>query len=374
MIKTICLVLNNFKNDSRVLKTSLSLSANKYEVSIIALHDNGQLVSEKVQGIQVDRIKLISRSWSKHKIVQLIKLIEWTLVATWRARAADIIHCNDLNTLHVGIALKLLSIGRIKVVYDAHEYETEINGISGAEKILMSWFERGLIKFADKVITVSNGIAEEYARLYNIEKPALVLNCPPYRAVCKNNLFREKLGIAAEQTVFLYQGGLSKGRGIELLLETFASLDADSVIVFMGYGPLEGLIKDLASAHKNIYFHPAVAPDVLLAYTSSADFGISTIENKCLSYYYCLPNKLFEYLMVGLPVIVSNLHEMKKLVEQNGIGVVAEENTVQGLQQAIRHAEKLDKTVVRENIDKIKRIYCWEEQERILLKDVYRDL
>ena len=96
--------------------------------------------------------------------------------------------------------------------------------------------------------------------------------------------------------------------------------------------------------YKNIYFHKAVSPDVLLDYTSSADFGISTIEDSCLSYRYCLPNKMFEYLMAGIPVIVSNLYEMKRLVESNMVGTVAKENTSDVLKEAIKEAEDMLKS------------------------------
>jgi glycosyltransferase involved in cell wall biosynthesis len=123
----------------------------------------------------------------------------------------------------------------------------------------------------------------------------------------------------------------------------------------------------------NIFFHKAVTPDVLLDFTSSADFGISTIEDSCLSYRYCLPNKMFEYLMADLPVIVSNLYEMKRLVENNNIGVVAKENTPQGLKQAICEAIKLDKDELNKNIQKVKQVYNWQEQEKVLLK-AYKEL
>ena len=136
----------------------------------------------------------------------------------------------------------------------------------------------------------------------------------------------------------------------------------------MGYGPLENTIKEEAKNQKNIYFHQAVTAKVLLDYTSSADFGIIFYENNCLNHYYCLPNKMFEYLMAGLPVIVSNLYEIRKIVENNSIGVVATENTPTGLKQAIETAQELDKNQLINNIIKLKAIYNWEEQEKVLLR------
>ena len=243
----------------------------------------------------------------------------------------------------------------------------------------MKVLEKTLIKYADKVITVSDSIANEYVKLYNIKKPALVLNTPPYKIIEKKDLFREKLGIGKDKTIFLYQGGLSKGRGIEILLDTFKQLQITPitnntpVIVFMGYGPLGKMIKEASKSYKNIYFYPAVAPDILLDYTSSADFGILFYENNCLNHYYCSPNKMFEYLMAEIPVIVSNLYEMKRLVEKYQIGIVAKENTPQDLQKAIEEALKLDIEELRKNIQKVKNIYNWENQEKVLLK-VYEEL
>jgi len=136
----------------------------------------------------------------------------------------------------------------------------------------------------------------------------------------------------------------------------------------MGYGELEETIKSFAMNHQNIYFYPAVSPDVLLDYTSSADFGISTIEDSCLSYRYCLPNKLFEYLMAEIPVIASNLPEMRKLVQDYGIGGITKENSSIGLKNAIAQAVKLDSKKIQKGIKKAKAIYNWEEQEKVLLE------
>jgi glycosyltransferase involved in cell wall biosynthesis len=82
---------------------------------------------------------------------------------------------------------------------------------------------------------------------------------------------------------------------------------------------------------------------------------------------------MFESLMAAIPVIVSNRPEMKKIVDDNSIGVVAKDNTPQGLQEAIEKATELNKNELQVNIQKVKEIYNWEEQENVLLK-VYRGL
>jgi len=386
MKSVVSIVLNNFKNDSRVLKENISLQKAGYNVKVVALWEDGLEEFETVQNIPVHRVKLKSKNWSKNKMVQLVKYFEFIYRATKLYKNSDIVHCNDLNTLPIGFIIKKFFNKNVKIVYDAHEYETEINGLKGIQKTLIKKLEKFLIKYADKVITVSNAIANEYVKLYNIEKPALVLNTPPYKKIEKKDIFREAFTIAKEQIIFLYQGGLSRGRGIEILLETFKNIEKEGrrkkgegnfnlqpCIVFMGYGELENLVKEYSKKYENIYFHEAVTPEALLNYTSSADFGILFYENNCLNHYYCSPNKMFEYLMAEIPVIVSNLYEMKRLVEDNHIGVVTKENTSKGLREAVEMAVQLNKNELEKNIQKVKDIYNWEEQEKILLSH-YKEL
>ena len=367
------IVLNDFTNDSRVLKTSNSLIQIGYKVTVVAMHNKGLVGKEMIGDINVDRVKLTSRSWPKYKPIQLLKYLEFVCRAFWRYREVDVIHCNDLNTLPVGLLIKL--VGKdVKVVYDCHEYETEISGLKGFEKKIKRILEGFLIRFVEQVITVSDSIADEYVRLYNIPKPHLVLNCPPYQDVATYNIFRETLGIRNDQNIFLYQGGLSKGRGIEILLEAFEKVCSDkNVLVCMGYGPLENLIEEKSRRSNNIYFHLAVSPQVLLEYTSSADYGILFYEDTCLNHRYCSPNKIFEYMMAGLPVLVSNLYEMKRLVEAHQVGIVAGENSVQSFKQAVEISinQNYGKTVA--SVKKAREFFCWETQEKIL-KEVYRDL
>ena len=135
-----------------------------------------------------------------------------------------------------------------------------------------------------------------------------------------------------------------------------------------GYGPLEGYVRQRAQESGNIFFHEAVDPDVLLEYTASADYGISFIEDSCLSYRYCLPNKLFEYLMAGIPVVVSNLVDVKALVAREGVGVVAEDNTATGLQRAVDSVLRMNYSDLAAAARVARKKYCWETQEQVLAR------
>ena len=337
-----------------------------------------QIVKRVFNKIKTTKKKIFNKiKTTKKKVLNKyfrIHRLKFNMAYVQQAKTSDIIHCNDLLTLPIGVIVKKFYNKDVKIVYDAHEYETELNGLVGKRKFFRKIMEKSLIKYADKVITVSDSIANEYVRLYNIDKPLLVLNTPIFTEITKRNIFRETFNLRQDQTIFLYQGALVKGRGIENILQSFQNIEGDkSVVVFMGYGKLEEIIQNSAKTSSNIYFHQAVSPDILLDYTSSADFGISMIEDICLSYRYCLPNKMFEYIMAEVPVIVSNLPEMKKIIESYNVGVVAQDNTPNGLEEAIKQAQKLNKEELNINIKNAKKIFNWEEQEKVLLK-LYNEL
>jgi glycosyltransferase involved in cell wall biosynthesis len=374
MKSVLSIVLNEFTHDNRVLNEAISLRKAGYNLSVIALHTEPLKEWDEVGGVPVHRIKLSSRNLKSFKVIKHLEYMYRTF-RFYRKKNIDIIHCHDLTALPLGYLFKKFVTRKTKVVYDAHEYETEMNGLSGIRQVMYRILERYLIRFADKVITVSERIGKEYVRLYTIPEPVIILNCPWKRESTERfDLFRQEFGIRQEQTIFLYQGILAKGRGVEILLQSFSQRDNnENVIVFMGFGPMDQDIIEVSKKSDKVFFHQAVAPPRFLDYTASADFGISFIEDISLSDRYCLPNKLFEYLNAGVPVICSNLPEMRKFVEDHGVGFVAEENTAEGLTGAVNTTLRLEKPLLRENVRIAADKFCWETQE-IVLKELYSDM
>lgn len=370
--------LTNVSNESRLFKETKTIVENHIakHIYIAGLWEDRLPKREELDlQREIRRFDLKTRNMSKSIFSQLLKYCEYTfhLLKYYRLKNIGMVNIHALALLPIGVIFKLFY--KTKLIYDAHEYETETSGLKGIRKKLAKLMEKFLIPFCDRVIVVSDSIADEYSKLYpKLPRPSVVLNTPPYTSMVKKNYFREKFDIAQNQNIFLYQGGLSRGRGIEILIDTFQNIDdSTSVIVFMGYGPMELLIQNVSKECKTIFYHPAVSSDILLEYTGSADFGILFYENNCLNHYFCSPNKMFEYLMAEIPVIVSNLYEMKRLVNRYELGVVADENTPKGLTKAIKQAVTLDKDILKINIQNIKNIYNWEMQEKILLK-VYNEL
>lgn len=367
--RVLSLVLNSFENDSRVLRACDSLVAAGYAVTVGALHEAGLPESEKVGAIDVERVALHTRGWSKWRPVQVLKYAEWVVRVVQRFRGYDIVHCNDINTLPAGVLLKALSRGNARIVYDAHEFES--NRKAGQSRVSirsLQMLEGFLIRFADKVITVSDGIADEYARIYQIDRPDVVMNVPWLQQASSDDRFRHRFGLRQDQIIFLTQGVLSPNRGIEIMLDTFAAMADDSrVLVIMGSGVLESRVRSYAQRSANIFHHPAVPPDQVIAHTVAADYGIALIRGASFSYQHCLPNKLFEYLMAGLPVIVSDLPEMRAVVERMNLGVVCETFSVAALSGACDTLIGLDQAMLGRNVATARATFNWDTQQSVWL-------
>ncbi len=372
-------ILTDFRYESRVLKETKSIvdSGLIDRIVIAGLWEHGVKELEEIDHKRaVWRVPLKTRTFPKHLFSQIIKYIEWGGKIFIRFRKEHITHinCHGLSSLPIGALFKLFK--KSNLIYDPHELETEANGLSGIRKKLSKLLERLLISYSDSTIVVSNSIGEWYKNKYSMKKVHVVKNVPynysyEIENIC-SNVLKEKCGINGDEILFIYQGGLSKGRGIQIILDAFARVSSKRHIVFMGRGSLEEVIKEFQNKFSNIHFHPAVKPDEVLRYTSSADIGVSLIENTCLSYYYSLPNKVFEYLLSGVPMIVSDFPEMGKFVDENNCGwkVGVDSGALLKLIERISHEDIFEK---KNKVLKCKDNYGWHKEEEVLLK-VYKSM
>jgi len=364
--------LSDLKHESRVLRETKSIvdSGLIDKIFITGLWERGFKEVEEIDDKRVVlRIPLKTRNLPTNLFSQIIKYIEWTGNIFLRFRKERITHinCHGLSSLPIGALFKTFK--RSKLIYDPHELETETNGLSGIRKQISKFLERLLISYSDSVIVVSNSIAEWYKSEYSMKQVYVVKNVPYNYDIQSiySNVLREKFGIKGDEILFIYQGGLAKGRGIQIVLDAFAKVDAKRHIVFMGRGPLEEVIMEYEKKFPNIHFHVAVKPEEVLCYASSADIGVSLIENTCLSYYYSLPNKVFEYFLSGLPIIVSEFPEMGKFVDENNCGwkVRLDSRALIKLIDSISHEDIFEK---KNNILKCKDNYGWHKEEETLLR------
>lgn len=363
--------LNELTNASRVLKqtSSLARSGHFNHIYIAGLH-LGDLKKEEVisEKITLNRFSLSTRKLSKNFFIQVIKYLEycWRVLFFYRKKNIKVVNVHSLGLLPLGYALK--KFYKARLVYDAHELETETNASKGFRQKFSKWLEKKLIHKADMTLVVSESIADWYANEYKIARPPVVFNAPNTRELKTNNHFREQLGIRDDQIILLYQGGLMPGRGVHLILDAFKQRKNDKVVaVFMGYGELETAITQAAAEHNTVFFFPAVAAQVVLEYTASADMGIHLIQNTCLNHDYCMPNKLFEYAMAGLPVLVSNMKDMSELVTRYAMGAVISDFSAAGINQAVDNFLEQDLTDMKVNAYQAAYENAWEVQEQKML-------
>lgn len=374
MKKILHIVLNEFKPDNRVLKEAITLVDNNYDVSIAALMKNNRKEFEDLNGVKLFRLKLLTDRFSNNPFFQVFKYIEYTYRLVKKFNDINTIHCHDVGPLPVAFLYKLLKNRNLKVIYDAHEYEAYTHNLKGAKKLFIQIVEKLFVKKVDSMVTVSESIAVAYSKEYNIEKPTVIYNAPKYELIKGSNVFREKFNIPKENTIFLYQGLLGKGRGIENVLTAFEQLKDEEVsVVFMGYGPFKEEIEKASTKNPNIFYQPFVHPDELLKYTASADYGLNLTVNTCLSRYYALPNKLFEYCVAKIPSIVSDHHERGKFVRENEIGFVVNDNDIDDFILKIKKAHEIDKSYFSNNLEKVAKKYNWETESKKLL-ELYRSL
>lgn len=377
-MRNVHIYMNEFTNASRVLKQVNSLINHKVfdTIDIVALWSEELPEYEAISdNISIHRIKLLTRPLPKNLFFQSIKYLEFctkTICLTSKIRP-NIINAHSLAVLPISFMAK--TIFKSALVYDTHELESERNSLNGIRKKISKIFEKKLIKKVDMILVVSESIADWYVTNYKINRPTVVLNAPEYRRLKDNDYFREELGIREDQVILLYQGALLNGRGVQLILNAFKQRSNNkTVVVFMGYGLLQDDIQKAAKTYDNIYFFPAVSPDVVLEYTASADIGIHLIQNTCLNHNYCMPNKLFQYAMAGLPVLVSNMKDMSKLVKQYNMGAVIDDFSEKDINTAIDNLMTQNLSVLKSNAYQAACDHAWEVQESKMIESYNKEL
>jgi len=327
-VKALHLVRNNFVSDSRILKETRSLMERGVteQIEIVALSD-GELAEHETlsPGRTVWRVPLASRArLPKDLLSQSVKYAEWAarIIGRHKGYPWDVIHCHDLAPLPIAAMLAKRTGARL--IYDAHELETEVLGLGGTRQLLSRRVERHFIQKADAIITVSPSIQAWYRETYPGLSVSMVRNVP-YKAadsVLQPYPWRAELGVPDEAKLFIYVGNFASGRGIPLLLDVFTRADCRHHVLFMGSGGLESQVRRAAQECSRVHFHPPVPMAEVVGRVAGADIGVSLLEDTCLNHRYALPNKFFECLQGGVPVVVSDLLDQRNIITETGAGWV----------------------------------------------------
>jgi glycosyltransferase involved in cell wall biosynthesis len=368
MIINIHIYPSSFKSATRILKETRSLLKLGLvdRIILVGTLEDGLLEKEVIYpGIEVHRLK-VNHIESPINWVRHLAFMLFLIRAYWHIRSLKcaIINVHSLHVLFIGVLLKRKL--KCKLVYDTHELETEVTGSKGILRYLSKLLERFCIKFVDEIIVVSKSIANWYSNTYNYSNITTIYNIPhrPSGEVVKNSQMklRSKIGLRQDDLLFIYQGLFTTARGVDNILKAFSNFNENFHVVFMGNGPYESEIINASKKFSNIHYHPPVEPDQVLAYTREADIGIHIIKNTCLNHYFCLPNKIFEYLLAGIPFIVSHFPEMTKIATETGGGWTCEPEET-SLRDLIIRLTLQDLNSKRENIKKNISKFGWELEE-----------
>ena len=362
MARVAMIVWNEFRNDARVLKEAETLAAAGHRVIVHALHLPGVTLEREVISNGVEVVRVARSPFSRlsrpvtggtaaapvnsgrigrmSPVAKALRIAArgWThLVLLWlmaRLRA-DVVHAHDVNTLPTAWLAARLS--RARLVYDAHEISTSREGYSSFRK-LVGLVEKALMPRADGTITTTEARAKFFARAYGIARPLVLQNRPREQRPQASERIRHELGLIESWPIVLYQGGVQQGRGLERLVRVAAQVPG-AYFVFIGGGRLDASLRLIAQELRledRVRFIPTVALADLPSYTASADIGVQPIENTCLNHYTTDSNKLFEYVQAGLPVVASDLPEIRRIVRQHDLGLLVTAGDSETLAVALR--------------------------------------
>jgi glycosyltransferase involved in cell wall biosynthesis len=258
---------------------------------------------------------------------------------------SDIVQVHDLPALEAGSALA--REWQVPLVYDAHELYPEQRSFSKRQRGICATAEKEHIQHAELVFAVNESIAEEMAKRYSIPKPQVMTNAiDPHESFdlhARYDLLREKLGLAPNRRILLLQGGFAPYRNLnELVIAMKYVQSTDVALVMMGFGDYGQTLQEtayrLGLMGSRVYFLPAVPQSELLQHTASADMGIIPYPHVDLNSYYCTPNKLFEFIQAGLPIIANDSPELRRFVANENFGFIHAMNSSQQIAQAIDFA------------------------------------
>ncbi|MDC1036213.1 glycosyltransferase [Alphaproteobacteria bacterium] len=365
---SVVLYPSDMRFESRIQKISNVLLNNRIvdQVDIYGISQQSQEFHQTNKAISTTFLRIPAHPGGlfRNKMIRYLSYY-FLVIKNTVGKKIKYIHAHSLSVLPLAVLMSKLTGG--SVVYEPHELETETKGsffLGKRINLIMKMLERYLISKTSGMVVVGNNIALWYEENYKIPRPRVIYNIPQWSTGVgkKNDYLRRKFELDEDVMIFIYQGIFCSGRSIDLLLETFAGLTSNKyVIVLLGFGSKE---PDVIAAHlknDNIYYHPPVEPERLIDVTSSADVGFALIEPISKSYEYSMPNKLFEYLHAGIPVIGSKMPESAALINNYEIGMIIDLNHEE-LLRVILSCERELLSRQKENIHRFKRDYSWDCQ------------
>ena len=352
--KIIVSVTNDLSTDQRVEKVCNTLCKNGYEIILIGRKLNNSTAIKR--DYKTRRFKLLFNHGFLFYAEFNVRLFFFLIFSK-----KDILLSNDLDTLLPNYLVSIFQ--KKKLIYDSHELFPEIPELVHKPFVKKCWskLESFILPKIKNNYTVCNSIASYYSKKYDTNFKT-IRNLPRSKKI-ETGILPFKKG---NNKIILYQGAINLGRGLELMINTIHFIE-NTLFVIVGYGDI---IDDLKQSVKKknlenkVVFLGKLHPNELHKITPIADLGISFEEDLGLNYRYALPNKIFDYIQAEIPILVSNLPEMKQIIENYNVGEVIKKREPKELANQI---EKLLNTDFSRELKIAKKELIWENQEEKLI-------
>ncbi|MBZ0241822.1 MAG: glycosyltransferase, partial [Bacteroidales bacterium] len=328
-------VINDLVTDQRVHKSCLSMRKAGFRVVLIGRRLARSPAMDQ-RPYQTKRMRLLFEKGPLFYAFFNLRLFFSLLFSK-----ADLLVSNDLDTLLPNFIIS--KIKRVPLVYDSHEYFTETPELTNRPAVQKVWkaIEKFVLSRMQEMITVNDSIADLFREKYNI-KVHIVRNMP-FRLNQSFSGNRETLGLPEDKHLLVLQGsGINIQRGAEELVLSLKYLD-DCLLLIIGGGDVLPVLKELCETEKlteKVRFLPRMPYKELMRYTRLADLGFTLDKATNLNYKFSLPNKLFDFIQAGVPVIASELPEIKRIIDQYQVGTFIASHQPEDIAATIR--ESLD--------------------------------
>ncbi len=348
-------VTNDLNHDQRMHRICSSLHNAGYRVTLVGRE---RKISKPLpaKAFRQKRIRCFFEAGKLFYFEYNLRLLFWLLFYG----SADCYSAVDLDT--IAPCLIAAKLKGKKLVYDAHEYFTEVPEVINRPFVKKVWqaVEKFSIPKVDKAYTVSAGIAQLFERQYKV-RFEVIRNVPH-----KNILTSE----APAEDYILYQGALNAGRAIECYIKAMHHVNCK--LLLAGEGDLSEPLRILVKQEKlesKIKFLGLLPPDELKKVTSRAEIGLNCLENSGLSYRHSLSNRTFDYIMAGIPQIISDFPEYTQLNNEFDIAVVTAKLLPESIAISINQLLSDEQLCQRlkNNCIKAREILNWENEEKKLL-------